>query len=162
MYVSGYISLLPPPSFILPRGTNILFKLTSELSFVDFEVRLEITDHLPTTSLCTFKATVSQSVEFTFASRPCKDIKGGNNWVFVGFGVDFDDGVARGGIIYEIGGNIIKDQTHVESGINIMKQTIGAKDWHELDNEISFGGVVPGSSTPDVVDSGVPFKLKSW
>lgn len=162
MYFSGYISLLPPPTFILPKGTNILFKLTSEFDFIDLEVRLKIIPFQPATSKCIFEATIAKTHDIQFGEKPCKDIKGGRNWFFLGVGLDFEDGVARGGIIGEIGGNVFKDQFLVESGINIMRQPIGSKEWHEIENEISFGGTVKGSSAPSNLDNGVAFKIKKW
>lgn len=71
MYFSGYITLQPPPTFLLPVGTNIIFKLSSEYDFIDLEVRLKVSAYDFTTNYCVFEATVSKTEVFNFSELPC-------------------------------------------------------------------------------------------
>lgn len=42
-----------------------------------------------------------------------------------------------------------------------MKKTV-PKDWKEIGNDISFGGMIKGSSAAGELDKGVSFKIKKW
>ena len=42
-----------------------------------------------------------------------------------------------------------------------MRGSTGDKEWNLINNEISFGGMIPGTN-PLVLDRGVAFKIKKW
>jgi len=126
MYFSGYIALMPPPPLYneLPLGYTTMFRLSSQFSFINFEVELHVKNQAVSTDprLCNFKLLVSKTNTFEFNTATpilCNKIRGINKWIFLSVGLNFLTGQAKLGLVYEDLGQIFK-RSQIFTGITQM------------------------------------------
>ena len=152
----------PPPSYDkLAEGYTTMFRLESQFPFINFEVELTVSGD---PQLCNFRVFVSQVTSFEFDPLipiNCNKIRGVNKWIFLSLGLNFLNGQAKLGLVYEDFGQIVT-RNQIQSGISQMQQSLGATDWKDVKNTFSFGGLKKGVMVSPLQNRGTAFKIKNW